>query len=385
MRLYEYFNCKDGNELFSLMENNSPEVKDLLQFYEAVEQNMFCRKNEELDGLIKVKKFIEKEGCAPVNGKMLLCLLDVKLQIVSYKQYIIDSSNPEKTIRNVNQYIIDQDYNNAILMFSSDDFFNSVSEYVKDELTQSFSLVDMKLVDVVLASENRNQFFSLLHMKEGSTYPIEASAWEKSNKAELIEKNYILTSESLSEAQLNLKGAEEYKEFTDYFVKRSIKGLDAIKDEVKIQNLIKILMHDDTIESFYRIDYDMDYKVKNLKLINRGINSEVRIDQRSILKGINLNSRSMFAVAHNHPSGNVEPSVSDISTTLKIEKIAKALNLKFIDHYIVSYGGITRISDHNLHLGNEKQAVIETYLDYREKNKNELYQTTFEDYEYGYL
>ncbi|MGB4610996.1 MAG: JAB domain-containing protein [Saccharofermentanales bacterium] len=383
MRLYEYFNCENGDELFSLMENNSPEVQDLLQFYEAVEQNRFFRNTEELNRTRRVKEFVEKEGCLPVNNQMLLCLLDTKLQIVCYKQFFIDSNCPEKVIRDVSQYVIDLDYNNILMLFPSEDYYNNVAEYVADELTKNFSVMDAQLCDVILASKARNKFVTI---KDSESRPctINESAWSKSSELDLLEKNYILTSESLSEAQLSLKEAKDYKEFTDYFVKRAIIGLDAIKDEIKIQNLVKILLHDDTVESFYRIDYDSDYKVKNLELISTGSHSNVTTNNRTLLRGINLHSNSMFAVAHNHPSGSVEPSEQDISTSLKIEKMARILDIKYLDHYIVAYGGTLKLSEQNSHLAQAKKAVIDDYFEHREKNMN-IYQTTLDDYDLGYF
>ena len=40
-------------------------------------------------------------------------------------------------------------------------------------------------------------------------------------------------------------------------------------------------------------------------------------------------------LAHNHPSGNLQPSVADIEITKKIQSACKFLDIKLLDHIIV--------------------------------------------------
>lgn len=41
-------------------------------------------------------------------------------------------------------------------------------------------------------------------------------------------------------------------------------------------------------------------------------------------------------IAHNHPSGNMKPSAADIELTKRIKEGAKILDIKLLDHLIVS-------------------------------------------------
>lgn len=63
-----------------------------------------------------------------------------------------------------------------------------------------------------------------------------------------------------------------------------------------------------------------------------------------LLFGIILKCKaSAFAVAHNHPSGNLKPSVSDVELTRRIQRSAVILGLNFLDHLIVSRKGYVQI------------------------------------------
>jgi DNA repair protein RadC len=45
-----------------------------------------------------------------------------------------------------------------------------------------------------------------------------------------------------------------------------------------------------------------------------------------------------FIVAHNHPSGDVTPSIDDLQTTRNLREAAKLLDIDFLDHIIVAKG-----------------------------------------------
>ena len=44
-------------------------------------------------------------------------------------------------------------------------------------------------------------------------------------------------------------------------------------------------------------------------------------------------------MAHNHPSGNLQPSTPDKFMTEKVEKALSIMDMKFLDHLIVTRGG----------------------------------------------
>jgi DNA repair protein RadC len=46
-----------------------------------------------------------------------------------------------------------------------------------------------------------------------------------------------------------------------------------------------------------------------------------------------------IVLCHNHPSGNLQPSSADIEITKKIESACKFLDIKLLDHIIISPSG----------------------------------------------
>ncbi len=60
------------------------------------------------------------------------------------------------------------------------------------------------------------------------------------------------------------------------------------------------------------------------------------VDVRIVFKSVILGNATQFIIAHNHPSGNLVPSDSDKSITTRLRDGANLLDLRFLDHLIIS-------------------------------------------------
>lgn len=69
------------------------------------------------------------------------------------------------------------------------------------------------------------------------------------------------------------------------------------------------------------------------KIGQGGINATIA-DIRIILKTAIEHLASGIIICHNHPSGNIKPSESDITLTQKIKEAAKLMDINLIDHII---------------------------------------------------
>ena len=85
------------------------------------------------------------------------------------------------------------------------------------------------------------------------------------------------------------------------------------------------------------------------------------------MKALSYNSAKIIC-AHNHPSGNVTPSISDRKTAQALERAGNLLGIKVIDHLIVS--------DRNYYSFREHSDMIdqsETRMRQFEKDTNDLF------------
>lgn len=60
------------------------------------------------------------------------------------------------------------------------------------------------------------------------------------------------------------------------------------------------------------------------------------VDVRVLLKQAIVHDATCFILVHNHPSGNLRPSQDDNRLTASVKKASEAVNIRMIDHVIVS-------------------------------------------------
>lgn len=84
---------------------------------------------------------------------------------------------------------------------------------------------------------------------------------------------------------------------------------------------------------------DLRMKIIKEKVLYKGTYDSFSIDVRQVIQEVILAKAKYFIIAHNHPDGETKPSSDDILTTKAIEKTAKNLGIKLIDHIIIFKDG----------------------------------------------
>ena len=101
-------------------------------------------------------------------------------------------------------------------------------------------------------------------------------------------------------------------------------------------------------EEFWAIFLNQNNRVlAKTKLTSGGINQSV-VDVRILFKTALENFATGIIVAHNHPSGNLKPSQDDISITKIIFEAGKVLNIKLLDHIIITQNSWLSFAEENL-------------------------------------
>lgn len=81
---------------------------------------------------------------------------------------------------------------------------------------------------------------------------------------------------------------------------------------------------------------DVKNQVIKKEFVSEGSINYSIIEPRKIIRKCLIYSASGFFLLHNHPSQDTTPSEEDKNITKKISTIAKSLNLRFLDHMVVS-------------------------------------------------
>ena len=83
-------------------------------------------------------------------------------------------------------------------------------------------------------------------------------------------------------------------------------------------------------------------------LISEGGLTTTDVDVRVILQAALLTNSVAIILAHNHPSGNMNPSQEDIKITQQIKKAAKPMRIEVLDHLILTGTGYYSFTDEGL-------------------------------------
>jgi DNA repair protein RadC len=98
-------------------------------------------------------------------------------------------------------------------------------------------------------------------------------------------------------------------------------------------------------EFFWLILLDNSNYVIGLSEIGIGNTTGVCVNFKEIFQLAILCNASGIIVAHNHPSGKLAVSNSDIQVTQKLKKSAKLLDISLLDHLIITSEGFLSLSD----------------------------------------
>jgi DNA repair protein RadC len=89
-------------------------------------------------------------------------------------------------------------------------------------------------------------------------------------------------------------------------------------------------------EQFYLLLLNRANLVLGWIKLSQGGTSGTFVDPKIIFTLALKTNASSIVLCHNHPSGNITPSESDISLTKKVNMAGQVLDVKLLDHLIIS-------------------------------------------------
>ena len=110
-----------------------------------------------------------------------------------------------------------------------------------------------------------------------------------------------------------------------------------LTDPKKVYHLIKSKLKDYTREHFYIIALNSrNWSVAEVSI--GSLNASV-VHPREVFTEAIRNKAASVVFAHNHPSGDPEPSADDLVITKRLVEAGKIMGVEVVDHIIVTAGG----------------------------------------------
>lgn len=113
----------------------------------------------------------------------------------------------------------------------------------------------------------------------------------------------------------------------------------AIHNSSDVADYLRTTLKDFPYEVFAVLFLNTANKIKHFEIISKGGLTGTIADPRIILKRALEQNATGIILSHNHPSGNLQPSQADEALTHKIKEAAKWMDIRLLDHIIVSNEG----------------------------------------------
>ena len=123
---------------------------------------------------------------------------------------------------------------------------------------------------------------------------------------------------------------------------------DALNSPQKVVDFARLKIGASFNENFLVVFLTAKNRVIDYEFLAEGTVDSVAVYPRKVVELAFKNHASGIIIVHNHPSGDIEPSKSDIELTKEILNLSNGLDLRLLDHLIVSKNGFYSFSSNGL-------------------------------------
>ncbi|MDE6415928.1 MAG: DNA repair protein RadC [Duncaniella sp.] len=129
--------------------------------------------------------------------------------------------------------------------------------------------------------------------------------------------------------ELGIRCRDEMTNPTDMVIRSSADAYSIIRSQ------LELLEH----EEFWIMILSRSNQVKSKICVSRGGTASTAVDIKLLLKRALDSLAAGIILVHNHPSGNLKTSPQDDALTRRIVQGAEYLDIKVLDHLIITRGG----------------------------------------------
>ena len=121
-----------------------------------------------------------------------------------------------------------------------------------------------------------------------------------------------------------------------------------IKNPQSVVKAIQSSIKDKAKEHFKLILLNARNKIIGISTVSIGTLNSNLVHPREVFKDAISHSAASVVFAHNHPSGDPEPSEDDLTITERLTEAGKILGIEVIDHIIISKNGFFSFKEKGL-------------------------------------
>jgi len=133
----------------------------------------------------------------------------------------------------------------------------------------------------------------------------------------------------------NILGIKLIKAVSERYLEKKILGKEHIHNSQDLFNYLYQTLRDRAQECFSVLFLDAKNRVINSKILFKGTLTESAVYAREVVKEALEQRAAALVFAHNHPSGDPEPSTVDIHITRRLLFACKVVGITVHEHIII--------------------------------------------------
>lgn len=114
-------------------------------------------------------------------------------------------------------------------------------------------------------------------------------------------------------------------------------GGELLSNSKDVMAYLQLHLAEEKNEVFAALFLDRTHRLLAFEKLFYGTISEATVYPRRIVQKALVHNAAAIILAHNHPSGQCEPSLADREMTYEIRMILNIIDVQLLDHIIVSY------------------------------------------------
>jgi DNA repair protein RadC len=115
-----------------------------------------------------------------------------------------------------------------------------------------------------------------------------------------------------------------------------------------VRDYLQLSIADRAHEIFCVVFVDAQHRAMAIEEMFRGSLMQTSVYPREVVKAALMHNAAAVILAHNHPSGNAEPSRADESLTKVLQSALALVDVKVLDHIVIGATASTSFAERGL-------------------------------------
>lgn len=116
----------------------------------------------------------------------------------------------------------------------------------------------------------------------------------------------------------------------------------------QVKSYLRLKLELEERELFMVLFLDTKHCLIESQVLFSGTIDCAHVHPREVVKAALLCNAAAVIIAHNHPSGDAEPSNADISITKRLKEALSLVDVHVLDHLIIGHDHIVSLSEQSL-------------------------------------